>query len=375
MYTIFYSWQSTLPNADNRGLIEKAILKATTQIDKFKFKLDKDTRGETGSPNITNKIFEKIEKAILFVCDITIVTENARTFFSNSNVMIELGYAIKILGWDRIICVNNTKYSRSEDLPFNIRQNRLLNYNSENRGNALDTITKVINENIQKVIEKQLIYDEVFDYTKKKIDYVVLQITGIFVNLFKGPHGMKETLVYFDEILKMSCEDIENNLVSGEFLGFFLMSNFLEEKKTLDNLIKDLQSSKYIAKEWLAMCIKLEKWIVGYNDTTSYKFSPELFIKTGNMAVKFKVIDARSLNPKNKGHILLDKDNRVLNSATLSVETKLEPLQLIKINKNEAKVFTILIMNFFDLVREWLDMNDGDIILDERFYKFRKPDN
>jgi hypothetical protein len=46
----------------------------------------------------------------------------------NPNVLIELGYAVKTLGWNRIVCVFNMAFGRVEDLPFDLRQRRVRCY-------------------------------------------------------------------------------------------------------------------------------------------------------------------------------------------------------------------------------------------------------
>lgn len=70
--TIFYSWQSDLPNKTNRGFIEDALEKAITQLKKDVavyeaergdgMRLDKDTKNLPGSPAIVQAIFDKISK-------------------------------------------------------------------------------------------------------------------------------------------------------------------------------------------------------------------------------------------------------------------------------------------------------------------------
>jgi hypothetical protein len=49
----------------------------------------------------------------------------------NPNVLIELGYAAAVLGWERVICVVNTAYGTVEQMPFDLRSRRLLNYELE----------------------------------------------------------------------------------------------------------------------------------------------------------------------------------------------------------------------------------------------------
>lgn len=133
--TIFYSWQSDLPNATNRGFIEKALENATKALrndDSLKVEpvIDRDTQNVPGSPDIANTIFTKIEQAEVFVCDISIINQNAPSRLTpNPNVLIELGYAMKVLGWQKIIMVINTAFGSPEVLPFDLRMRRVLPYN------------------------------------------------------------------------------------------------------------------------------------------------------------------------------------------------------------------------------------------------------
>ena len=131
---IFYSWQSDLPNATNRGFIEKALENAAKSIrndDSIKVEpvIDRDTKDVPGSPDIAHTIFDKIEQTQVFICDVSIINQNAPSRPTpNPNVLIELGYAIKALGWQKIILVMNTAFGKPEELPFDLRMRRALAY-------------------------------------------------------------------------------------------------------------------------------------------------------------------------------------------------------------------------------------------------------
>ena len=76
--TIFFSWQSDLPNNSNRGFIENCIVQAIKVINKkydcvLEISIDKDTINETGTPDIINTIFSKIDKSKIFIADISII--------------------------------------------------------------------------------------------------------------------------------------------------------------------------------------------------------------------------------------------------------------------------------------------------------------
>lgn len=132
-WSIFYSWQSDL-GKENKNSIEKALRNALNDIQNdhsnIRLRFDEATRGEPGSPDIAETIFQKISAADIFVCDLT--TINAMSSpeprkVPNPNVSIELGYAIAMLGWARIILIFNEVHGKfPEDIPFDIGKRRAL---------------------------------------------------------------------------------------------------------------------------------------------------------------------------------------------------------------------------------------------------------
>jgi hypothetical protein len=132
---VFYSWQSDLPNGCNRTFIQKALEEAVAAIaadDTVAVEpvLDRDTQNVPGSPDIASTIFAKISAAHVFVADVTITTKaEGQRPTPNPNVLIELGYAVKTLGYERVIPVFNTAFGDFPDLPFDLRGRRLLPYN------------------------------------------------------------------------------------------------------------------------------------------------------------------------------------------------------------------------------------------------------
>lgn len=130
---VFYSWQSDSPGNTNRNFILDALETAIADINKDETTdvepvIDRDTLGLAGSPDISHSIFEKIDAASVFVCDVSIIDPSTARPTPNPNVLIELGYAIKSLGWHRIIMVMNTAFGGPEKLPFDLRSKRTTTY-------------------------------------------------------------------------------------------------------------------------------------------------------------------------------------------------------------------------------------------------------
>lgn len=150
---IFYSWMSDQDNFSNRSFIQDCLEKAVKLIAKddsigITPSIDRDTQGESGSPDIANTIFRKIARARAFVADVTLmnlpvsgwrrrlmnlVHVGPMRVSPNPNVLVELGFAVGQLGWERCLLVVNTAFGRVEELPFDLRGRRILPYSVAER--------------------------------------------------------------------------------------------------------------------------------------------------------------------------------------------------------------------------------------------------
>lgn len=154
MFKIFYSWQSDLPQNKTKLFIRECIDEAITlalDSEAIEAVRDEATLGTTGSPDIVDTLFSKIDECDLFIADVTLCfTEDEEKVkrSPNPNVMLELGYAVKTLGWNRIICLCNTDFG--EKFPFDFDHNRRTSYSfkASSRMREKNRISKIIFENI-----------------------------------------------------------------------------------------------------------------------------------------------------------------------------------------------------------------------------------
>jgi hypothetical protein len=133
--TVFFSWQSDRATKEGRNLVERALKSALERISKdididerpYDLVFDKDTQDTPGSPPIFDTILGKIDRAAVFVPDLTFIAERLNGDpMPNSNVLIEYGYALKSIGHNRIVPVMNTAYGkpRRETMPFDLAHHR-----------------------------------------------------------------------------------------------------------------------------------------------------------------------------------------------------------------------------------------------------------
>ena len=135
--------------------LKKAVDKLKT--DGFNVVIDEDSRNATREDSIDYIILKKIPNCDFFVGDITPVTkdENGKPI-PNPNVMLELGYAAKAIGWARCLLVWNEKYGNLSQAPFDIRNRTIIHYNSEDgKDISFYSVLKKKIEQYDQIISKQ----------------------------------------------------------------------------------------------------------------------------------------------------------------------------------------------------------------------------
>lgn len=166
---IFYSWQSDTPPKTGRYLLRDALKVAIKEItadleleEADRPELDHDTKGILGAPDISQAILEKIDLADIVVTDVTLVGKTpAGKKLINSNVAIELGYALKSKGYEALLVIVNTEYGEDKELPFDLRNRRLSvlyslppDADRAERKKALDNLVKKIKPILEAYIKQ-----------------------------------------------------------------------------------------------------------------------------------------------------------------------------------------------------------------------------
>jgi hypothetical protein len=168
--TVFWSWQSDLSPAITKDFIKQALSQAIANVGKElelevadRLELDHDTKGEPGLVEIVSTIFKKIENCQIFVADITpvakIQTGTTTKQIPNPNVMIELGYAIREVGSQRIITVANLALGgKPEDLPFDLRHRRgpITFYLENEKDKSIENIRKKLVKSLESALKMNL---------------------------------------------------------------------------------------------------------------------------------------------------------------------------------------------------------------------------
>lgn len=373
MTTIFFSWQSDLPNKTNRNLIENSIklaLKKMNQDSPYSLitEIDRDTKGVLGSPDIVDSILTKIDKCGLFIADISIINSSLngkRT--PNPNVLFELGYAVKCLGWDRVICVFNSDFGDVSELPFDLRNRRILTYEtsniSETRKKLADIFKQIIDKNYYTLEQVQ----EVSDFYSIKIYSCFINIISRIIKVLYG----SETVCSFEAItnvLNMTPTEI-NRLLSHELLGFNLFTSYDEQIKILTNELDRITSINMFNTNLYVPIIKLIKELKSHNLFINREHFFENFIVNTPIMNDYSIIQNSDNNEIPNRYALGKKIDA--NRAKIVDFTDIKRTDHVKfalthfcLDVNTYNVYYNHYVCILKYINEFISNNDGKFLID-----------
>ena len=385
--TIFYSWQNDLDHKSHRYFIENAIKQALKIVKKEAHVVvdyDRDTKGTVGSPDITTTIFDKIEKSVLFICDVSIINSGSdQRKTPNPNVLIELGYAVHKLGWDRVICLFDSTTGAIDELPFDIRQKRVTPYKPDATG-ELERLSKILSENIQELYVRGKLFNPLNDYMKGRIDRSILNIAKNLSNLVFNTITMREGLSQVPSFINMDYEEIQNRLSMIHFPAFLVLNTYTRDENNLKDILRELFSSSYFPKEWSYTVLELIDWIREYNYLISSRNAKYPFLTDEtNQYDLLSAVSGTYVNPQNPENLFLimrvtvengqrivdTKKGEVLNTTEYPTNKAPTLRTSLSIRPDELVTVCEKIYKFIQICEEWLDITNSEFVLDPDYYE------
>lgn len=230
--TIFYSWQSdTLYNSKSiRIALREACNKLESKIAGVHISIDEATSNQIGSLHIPSSILLNISSSDIFISDLSTVgsTFDGKKKLQNPNVLIELGYAISQLGWDRIALLFNKEQGDFRDLPFDIEKRSCLDFkiSADNdkagigqlREDLVVRLTQIIEANPNKPVIKTEIPDKNRENDLKVIKRILtwLPLKELDIFLKEGAYHIKKPLANGAQQLDEFLESLEFNVGDGK---------------------------------------------------------------------------------------------------------------------------------------------------------------
>ncbi len=357
--TLFYSWQSDLEPKKNRNFIESSINKVKKDIIKnideiTSIDIEKDSRSEIGTPDLANTIFSKINECDIFIADISIINnDSSGRLVPNPNVLIELGYAVKNLGWSKVICIYNSEFAPVEKLPFDIRSRKPIIYNTSNDlKNEKNKLNNLIYKAIEEIILNKYLDNEEYLSTKLKIDLKILELAFDYTRMIFSEGSPRK-------ILDSNVEVISNQIKEKIFLGFKIYKNLTIHIDELIDFFKDDLETYFLQEKEKRLIAKMVFALRKYKDII---YSENIFINKGKNN-KYKLA-SQDQGKDIQNIILLEplKDNEaIVRDSGKFLKKDFEKL-LFNYTLREESIFSFSksIYNIVSIANEWIDITGKD---------------
>lgn len=373
--SIFYSWQSDLPNNENRGFIESCIENAIKELNNsnvaFDTILDRDTKNKTGTSDIADSIFDKINSCNIFIADISFIgkVESGKKI-PNPNVMIELGYAAKKIGWENVVCVFNSKYGNVENLPFDLRARKIVQYSitdTANKTKERKDLSKRFLREFNDLLKRQSSKESLYNHFKIKVDSEILCLSNDLKKILWGYDKEFNPNTPFELVLT-SPKDLYKNLGKKEHLGFTVLKSVSKYIKNLEQITQNPIFSNKIDEEVIASIIELINALHLYETNLSQR---EFFSDTDSNEDELKLVEGNKLNPDNPkdSYLLLDKENRVKDSGTIAKYKIPRAMKYLVLNDEVEFVFCELVKDIIKQMDAVLESMGNKILIDPATFK------
>ncbi|KUO52975.1 MAG: hypothetical protein APF76_02780 [Desulfitibacter sp. BRH_c19] len=375
---IFYSWASDLPSNKNRRLINDCIDKAMRNIySRYKmiseYVIETDSRNELGTPDLAQTIFSKIDVCDIFIADISIINGRGDSRLTpNPNVLVELGFASKSIGWSNIICIYNSEYAEVEKLPFDIRYRKPICYNtSTDIASAKKLLTKLLESSIAEIIEKRVIDKKEYLETKRQVD---LGMQAILIDLctilFKKSDRNIDRYNY-SRLLNSSEEDITNLIAEENYLGFELYKNITLNIAEFVDFFKDEIETYFLSEKEKRLIAKMVYALREYKRVLHNDKTLE-FIEKDTV---HKIISGNEMNqnsPKNSMILVEPIDDQkaiVISGGNFEKQDIGKLLNSYSICKDSQPFFARIIYSIVQIANDWIRETGNYFILNPRHFE------
>jgi hypothetical protein len=320
--------------------------------------------GVPGTPDIINEIFDKISDSHIFIADISFIdNKSEKRRFCNPNVLIELGYAAKVIGWDNIICVFNSQFGAVEELPFDLRHRRPLQYkitNHKDKSKDREFLKMQFTEAISSILNKQTHRDEIIEYIKLQLDNEILSIGNHVKKILYGYDKYFE-LIDFIKILDLSENEIKTVFEKNEFLGFQIIKDWEGYIANLKKIIENPTFTKFIHEDKLAPILQLIGTLMLIDLSFKQHF---FFVNLNKTENNFALINGHAMNksnPENSYILAMDTDTkaeqRVVDFGIIYKHNLNKALKYFKLKENASglvgDLFSKLTKNIDNVIKNW----------------------
>lgn len=283
-----------------------------------------------------------------------------------------MGYAAKKLGWEKIICFFNTEFGNISDLPFDLRNRRILTYefNDENKQEVTKHVQNILVKALREHYHDFIFSNELMDYYNGDIYLFLLRLIIDFAKILFGYDVPSSSIDAINRVLSLSKNDIVGILSNATLLGFQLFKSYEECVDGFCRQLEKIVPLKNFDDEHYVPIVRLINTLRTYNKELNRRGDLKLLNKVNATSdeSKFRIMGS----PENQGArcVLLkrmEKDNAlVIDFGDFHREDHKENmLSEFRLTAHSLRFYSGFIHEVLCNVRSWIENNGSEFILDQ----------
>lgn len=211
---------------------------------------------------------------------------------------------------------------------------------------------------------------EIYDYQKKIVDTVILNIFSKTVKMIVSYQSYSLTESSLKQYLDMSLDDLKANVSSGRFYGFQLLKKNEEYINAIENIIYKTKSFDSFNFRHYTPLFQLMKVLITFqNDLLSLKMIEEIDPHASQLNLRW-IRNASSTGEKYILGEVIDNDHiTVVDFGNFYKDAEDNFLKEYKINEKYIEHYSMEVYMIFQLISEWLEETNYEILLDSRYFR------
>ena len=270
----------------------------------------------------------------------------------------------------------NKDFGNYNDLPFDLRNRRILDYTSKN---GKDELSRKIESAISEMNKKGNLTNKILDFLKKDIDNEILGLLSHLL-LIVNDNSKQDLFAAIQGFLNMSQKDLYEELRDKKILGFYLLKQFNEYENKIYNHINKALSSPYYNREVLNSLIDIYEWFAEYDKFKRNYFS-QLFIKSEEKDDRFIVVKGSEIKSNNlpERYILMEKldDEKgiVRNYGDFPIGYIPVLTNYFTVNDEPLSKYCNILFLLIESINKWLEITNNEFIFDfTKEFRIKKTD-
>ncbi len=212
----------------------------------------------------------------------------------------------------------------------------------------------------------------VIDYSIMNVDREIITILNKIQDLTTGKHIINSQSI--KKFLEVTPTQLERLIKDNRVMRFYLEIEWEVYEKKISSLLSDQLIYTNLNLEERNLLIQIIAAVRHIEKSSARRF----YMPEGSPVRKFEVVKSKTIdsNAQPNHYVLLKKIGNLVNYQVITANylkkstlKNDELITLMRINNEGAARLTNSILIFNKLIQVWIDLHDGEILIDDRNFK------